>query len=69
MVMIGCVNFVILEKALVKVKVPVHLDSGKTVMGYRYKKTGELPALFRKRKNHSLDLPFELPECGVNFEI
>jgi len=43
-------KYIILQKALVKVKVPVRLDSGKIVMGYRYKKTGDLSSLFQKKK-------------------
>ena len=43
-------KYIILQKALVKVKVPVRLDSGKIVMGYRYKKTGDLSSSFQKKK-------------------
>jgi hypothetical protein len=53
-------SFVILEKALVKVKVPVRLDSGKIVMGYRYKRTGDLNNPFQKKKKVLLkDLKYD----------
>jgi hypothetical protein len=47
-------NYVVIEKAKTKVKVPIHLHSGKMAMGYRYKGISK-KELEDKLKGHAYD--------------